>query len=188
MDYLKRIKELNKNFEIVVQECPEITYIGNPILRTKTQEVSVEEGSKISKKLKDVLVRYRDITGYGRGLAAPQIGELKSVFVTYVDDVFKTYINPKIVSSSDEVNYYRESCLSCGYISVDVERSREVEIEYTDEKGGNLKDKVDSFVARLIQHEYDHLEGIVNIDKAEHASIDIMFGDPLQEKIRDRKD
>lgn len=186
MDYTKRIGELNKKLETVIQECPEVTYVGNPILRTRAEEVSLEEGLEISKKLQDVLLRYRKITGYGRGLAAPQIGKAKSVFVTYVDDVFKTYINPKIICTSEKVNYYRETCLSCGYLSVDVERPDKVEIKYTDENGENCKDKENSFIARLIQHEYDHLEGVVNIDKAEPKSIEIMFDDPLQEKIRDK--
>jgi peptide deformylase len=181
----QKIIELSDTFKRVLDECPEVVYIGNKILRKKTEEVSLEDGLKIGGMLKDVLTRHRNITGYGRGLAAPQIGKNKSVFVTFVDDIFKIYINPKIVSSSKNLNLYRESCLSCGYLSVDVKRPSAVTIEYLSESGDIKTEEAKSFLARLLQHEYDHLEGIVNVDKAEAASIEFMTNDPLQEKLRE---
>ena len=179
-----RIKELNQTLGLVLGECPELTYIGNPILRKPTEEVSSEEARIISEKLQVTLKKYRDISGLGRGLAAPQIGESKSVFVTYVGDAFKTYGNPKITKISLETNMYRESCLSCGFLSVDIRRPASVTIEYTNEDGEIICEDLTSFSARLVQHEYDHLLGIVNIDKAEPGSIDFMLNDPLKEEIR----
>lgn len=181
------IKKLADNFKKILEECPEVVYIGDKILREKTQEVSLKEGISIGNKLKSVLEKYRSIVGYGRGLAAPQIGENKSVFVTFVNNNFVTYINPKIIKTSDTLNLYREACISCGFVSVDVKRPASVTIEYLSERGEKKIEEVDSFLARLLQHEYDHLEGIVNIDKAEPASIEFMVNDPLQEKIREYK-
>ncbi len=100
MNQNQKILELNDTFKKVLEVCPEIVYMGDDVLRKKTDVVSLEEGLQISEKLISVLKRYRDITGFGRGLAAPQIGESKSVFVTYVGDQFKTYINPRITKTS----------------------------------------------------------------------------------------
>ncbi|MFZ2038684.1 MAG: peptide deformylase [Minisyncoccia bacterium] len=187
MNYTKRVKELNQTFKEILDKCPELTFIGNPILRQRTDDVILEEGIKIASKLKKTLETYRDITGFGRGLAAPQIGESKSVFVTYVGEKFNTYINPRIIGNSSKLNYYRENCLSCGFVSVDVRRPISIIIEYTNEEGKLQKENLDSFSARLIQHEYDHLIGIVNVDKAEQNSIDFMINDPLKEILRDDK-
>ncbi|MFA5987297.1 MAG: peptide deformylase [Candidatus Paceibacterota bacterium] len=187
MDYTKRVKELNNVFGKLLDECPELVFIGDPILRQKTSDVSLEEGLATGDKLKVTLKKYRMVAGFGRGLAAPQTGESKSVFVTFIDDKFKTYINPKIVEKSFEQNFYRESCLSCGFLSVDVKRSVSITLEYTDEQGDKRKERLDDFLARLIQHECDHLFGLVNIDRAEPGSIEFMLNDPLKEKIRDIK-
>jgi len=181
----EKILELNDKFELVLKECPEIVFIGDKVLRQKTDEVSVSEGAEIGKRLQSVLAKYRKITGLGRGLAAPQIGENKSVFITYVDNQFKTYINPKIIQKSSDCNLYKEACISCGFIWCDVKRARSVKLEYQDEKGDKKTEELDSFCARLIQHEYDHLQGVVNIDVALPKSIEFMLSDPLKEQLRD---
>lgn len=186
MNHNHRIKELNETFKQILEQCPELTFVGDSVLREPTVQVSLEDGLQIAEKLKATLLTYRSIAGFGRGLAAPQIGESKSVFVTYAGDVFKTYINPKVIQFSNEQNFYRESCLSCGYLSVDVKRPSSLTIEYMDEEGNMHQDVLNSFSARLVQHEYDHLLGIVNIDKAEPSSITFMINDPLQEKIREQ--
>ena len=180
-----KLKKLSDTFGKILKEIPEFTYIGNIILRQKTAEVDLQEGINIGNRLKTILEKYRKIAGFGRGLAAPQIGENKSVFVTFVDNKFKTYINPKIINQSEKFNLYRESCLSCGFLSVDVKRPESITIEYTNENGESKKEEADSFLARLLQHEHDHLKGIVNIDKAESASIEFIINDPLKEQLRE---
>jgi len=180
-----KLKKLSDTFGKILKEIPEFTYIGNMILRQKTAKVDLQEGISIGSRLKITLEKYRNIAGFGRGLAAPQIGENKSVFVTFIDDKFKTYINPKIMNPSEKSNLYRETCLSCGFLSIDVKRPESVTIEYLNENGENIREEVGSFIARLLQHEYDHLKGIVNIDKAEPASIEFMINDPLKEQLRE---
>jgi peptide deformylase len=67
----------------------------------------------------------------------------------------------------------------------DVKRSRSIKLEYIDEYGNfNVKES-DGFMARLLQHEYDHLEGVLNIDIAEPGTIEVMNSDPFLEKLRD---
>lgn len=97
---LERLKEKVRGFSSVLDKFPEVRYAGDPVLREVAQEVSVEDGVEIGKRLGDVLMRYRKEVGYGRGFAAPQIGENKAVFVTFVDDKLTTFINPLIVERS----------------------------------------------------------------------------------------
>ena len=185
MSDIPRIKNLNENFQKILDECPALTFIGNKVLREKTNEVSLNEGLSIAENLKNVLLKYRSIAGYGRGLAAPQIGENKSVFVTYTDNQFQVYINSKITKKSEDFNFYREGCLSCGYIWADVKRSKAITLEYLNENGEIKSINADGFLARLLQHEYDHIEGVMNIDIADQGSIEFMIDDPLKEQLRD---
>ncbi|MCD4756304.1 peptide deformylase [bacterium] len=72
---MKDIKTVCGNFYEIIGKFPEVRYVGDPILRQETEDVSLEEGYKIGKRLGEVLMRYRGEVGYGRGFAAPQIGE-----------------------------------------------------------------------------------------------------------------
>lgn len=171
----------------LLKEIPEITYLGDPILRTPTKETSVEEGKKIGERLGKVLVKLRKLAGYGRGLAAPQIGIGKSVFVTYLDDNVQIYINPKITERSKKTNFYKELCLSSGIMAADIERSESITMTWTDENGKKQEKEFDGFMARLLQHEEAHLRGIPNLDEACSRTVEIYTGDPLKEKIRETR-
>lgn len=174
-----------KNLEQVKAICPEIVYDGHPVLRQKAEHVEFQQGVAIGMFLIDVLKKHREATGVGRGLAAPQIGENKAVFVTFVEDNFQIYINPRILRKSPEQNLYKEGCLSCAPLWGDVKRSRAISLEYVDEYGNfNIKE-YDGFMARLLQHEYDHLEGVLNVDVAEPGTVEVMNSDPFLEKLRD---
>lgn len=163
----------------------EIVKVDNPVLREKTIDADFQQGVAIAHFLIKVLKEYREKTGRGRGLAAPQIGENKSVFVTFVDDKFEIYINPKIIQKSQKQNLYKEACLSCAPLWGDVKRSRSITMEYVDEYGNFNLREYDGFMARLLQHEYDHLEGVLNIDIAEAGTVEVMNSDPFLEKLRD---
>lgn len=180
----KEIEELVSKFEKVLQDFPEVRYAGDPVLRKEAQEVSVEDGVLIGKKLGEVLVKYRKAVGYGRGFAAPQIGENKAVFVTFVNDELQTFINPMIVEKSETTNFYRELCLSSGVMSADVERPEWIVMEWTDENGEKRKEKFDGFLARLYQHEEAHLRGSINLDEAVKGGIEFATFDPLKEQLR----
>src|SRR3990167_3879723 len=104
------------NFQRISYEFPQFRYAGDPILRQKTEEASLSEGIEIGKSLGEVLVKYRQLVGYGRGLAAPQIGLSKSVFVTFLDGEVQVYINPRLTALSEKQSFYRELCLSSGII------------------------------------------------------------------------
>lgn len=176
--------DLNRTMRRVIEVCPELVFLGNTTLRTATVSANIPEAIKISDQLQRALRVIREITGYGRGLAAPQIGINKSVFVTYTDN-FKTYINPVILERSEDCNYYKEGCLSSGGLWADIKRPASIKIKYTDTEGNEVTESADGMLARLLQHEVDHLDGILNIDIAEPGTIEYMLSDPLEEKIRD---
>lgn len=181
---LEVLKSSIKRFEKVLDKFPEVKYAGDHILRRTTEVIKVEEGLRIGERLGDILLRYRKEVGYGRGFAAPQIGESKSVFVTFVEDTLKIFINPVIVQSSFETNFYRELCLSSGIMSADVERAEWIIMEWTDEQGERMKEKFDGFLARLYQHEEAHLRGRLNLDDASKGGIEFALFDPLKERLR----
>ncbi len=183
---LSKLANEVKKFQTILRQFPTVRYAGDPILRQPTQAVSVTEGARLGHKLGDVLQRYRQITGYGRGLAAPQIGASKAVFVTFVDDQIQIFLNPKIIRRSKRTNFYRELCLSSGIMSADVERSEWIIMAWTDEQGQKQQQRFDGFLARLYQHEEAHLRGQLNIDEAVAGGIEFALFDPLQEKLRDR--
>lgn len=147
---------------------------GSSVLRTVTEDIDT---SKISKKeLKD-LVDSLYVTLYnkkGIGLAAPQIGVSLSVFVVDTEDVEtdypelkdfrQVYINPFITEYSKEKCIYGEGCLSIPGVYEDVERSERIVMEYLDENLKPKKDEFTGFLSRIIQHEYDHLDGVLFTD------------------------
>jgi len=173
-----------KLFLKVAEKFPDFRYLGDPVLRKKTKSAAIKEGKEIGQKLGSTLIAYRKIAGIGRGLAAPQIGIQKSVFVTYLNDKIQIFINPKIISKSKKLNYYKELCLSCGNLWGDVVRPDIIVMEWKDSAGKLNSREFTGFEARLVQHEYDHLLGIPNLDKVVSKTIEFVTSDPLQEKLR----
>ena len=181
------IKQKVKIFETILDKVPEIRYAGDLVLRQTTSPATLEEGLEIGKRMESVLLKYREITGLGRGLAAPQIGKSKSVFITYLDNQFEVFINPKILEKSNKTNFYKELCMSAGIIATDVERPDWIVMEWMDKKGTTKSEKFDGFKARLYQHEEAHLRGRLNLDDAVSGGIEFVTFDPLKEKLRDTK-
>ena len=106
----------------------------------------------------------------GVGLAAPQVGKNIRLAVISKDadkslDEHLALINPKIFSASREMVEESESCLSIPGVEVKVARHRKIKIRYTDINGQEQKIKVTNFFARVLQHEIDHLDGILILDR-----------------------
>lgn len=102
----------------------------------------------------------------GVGLAATQLGVLKRVVVYDVDDGLVVLCNPSIVSRSDETELDDEGCLSLPGITVPVERACHVVCEAVDLHGAALRVEGEGLLARVLQHEADHLDGVLIIDRA----------------------
>ncbi len=111
----------------------------------------------------------------GIGLAAPQIGRAIRLFIIdlapfkdeqpEIADFKKVFINAKIIDSSEETSEYNEGCLSIPGINENVERPETITIKYQDLEFNEYTETYSGFQARVIQHEYDHIEGILFTDK-----------------------
>ncbi|MGI4788756.1 MAG: peptide deformylase [Janthinobacterium lividum] len=114
----------------------------------------------------------------GVGLAAPQLGILQRIFVYDSGDGFQAIINPKILGRKGE-QIGVEGCLSIPGLQGDVARAEEVVVKGTDQYGKPIRIRGDGLTARVIQHENDHLDGILFIDHADPASLHYVTSDEL---------
>lgn len=145
-----------------------ITVCGDKILRKKVAKVSKVD-NKIIKLIADMFETMHNANGIG--LAANQVGANKQIFVVdismvegYEDSKPITFINPKIVSRSEETSVYEEGCLSIPDQREDVIRPKQITIEFQDLDLNKQSIETDDLLARVIQHEYDHLQGILFTD------------------------
>jgi peptide deformylase len=141
----------------------EIIKYGNEILNKKAEPVR-EFGADLSvfvDELYEAMAR-----GHGVGLAAPQVDKLSRLFVTGVEgDKLRVFINPEIVATSLEEADYEEGCLSLPGLYTHVIRPATVKIQAYNERGRPFTFEADGFLARVILHENDHLNGILFIDR-----------------------
>jgi len=141
----------------------EIIKYPSKILDKKTKKVKNALDAEIKNLIKG-MKEIMEIAG-GAGLAAPQIGEsLRICTIQYGGEVF-AMINPKITSYSREKEIGEEGCLSFPGQFFPVKRSSKIKVRYLDEEGKELKKKVEGLLARIMQHEIDHLDGIVFIKR-----------------------
>ena len=104
--------------------------------------------------------------GKGVGLAGPQVGLLERIFVVHVEgDEPRVFINPSILETSAETSKHEEGCLSVPGVWADVIRPEKVKVQAWNEKGRPFTIEVNGLLARVILHEYDHLEGVLFIDR-----------------------
>lgn len=139
-----------------------ITY-PNEILKKKTKLIE-----EINKEIKELAQEMRKIMikNKGVGLAANQIGKDISIFVAYDNKKFYTFINPKIVKLIGEETIVEEGCLSIPNVWGEIKRYPEVILEYQNLWGKKKKLRAKGLLAQIIQHEVDHLNGVLFIDKA----------------------
>jgi len=139
-----------------------IVIYGDDTLRNKVVEpiTDLEEAKEIAKDLHDTLA-----TTTGCGLACPQIGMAKNAFLVKYQTVDKVFFNVEILSHGEEMVSENEGCLSIPDIREAVQRPNSIVVKYQDESLEEYVEEFSGFVARIIQHEYDHLCGEMFIDK-----------------------
>jgi peptide deformylase len=136
---------------------------GDKTLRQKAGPVR-----DINDKIRETVTEMRRLMekDKGVGLAAPQVGLLQRIFVTHAEgDQFRVFINPAIIWTSQEQAKYEEGCLSLPGLWAEVIRPQSIRIQAWNEKGRAFTLEVSGILARVIQHEYDHLEGVLFIDR-----------------------
>ena len=140
----------------------QIITLGDELLRKKAEKIKEinEEIANTAGQMAEILTRDK-----GVGLAGPQIGFMKRIFVTHVErDDTRVFINPSILETSHERTKYEEGCLSIPGIFANVIRSESIKIQARNEKGRPFTLETSGLLARVIQHEYDHLEGVLFLD------------------------
>lgn len=139
-----------------------IRTFGDPVLRQKAPETTTI-GDLHRALARDMIDTMREAPGVG--LAGPQIGVLERIFVWEVEDQHGAVINPQIVERSSETVTEEEGCLSLPGLYYPVERSSHVVVEGRDENDAPVRLEADGLLARVCQHEIDHLDGILFIDR-----------------------
>jgi peptide deformylase len=148
-----------------------ILQLGDPVLREKSLPVKDPAAKPIralAEDLADTLAHWRSTTGYGRGIAAPQLGVLERVIFLKLPGVEPwPLINPEIIAWSEEKIIVWDACLSFLSIFMQVERRREITVRYQNLQGETLEFNAgdDRNLSELLQHEIDHLDGILAIDR-----------------------
>ncbi len=159
-----------------------IYMLGQETLRTPANRI-VKVDDSIRKLAKDMLITMYSAKGIG--LAAPQVGVQKRILV--IDLNFEdpesppnVFINPEIISSSASVDTYEEGCLSIPGVYLNVVRPSSIKLSYRDEMGRPKKMNAEGLMARCIQHEIDHLNGVLFVDK-------VTDQDELKKQLKENK-
>lgn len=146
---------------------------GSEILRERAQEADLEKKEELSALVADMEETLKSADGCG--LAAPQVGVPLRVLIVdgtvvadvyeYLKDFRRTMINPVVIEESGETCDYSEGCLSVPGIYADVRRPSKIKVEYYDGNFRKVTEELDRFACRMVQHELDHLDGKVFVDR-----------------------
>ena len=145
----------------------DIRVIGDPVLREHALEVTVFDRGlrKLAKRMIRIM---HDAPGVG--LAAPQLGVLQRLLVYNVDDDPKVLVNPRLDEFSAEIEETDEGCLSVPGVTMPVSRPVSLRVRAVDADGEPLDFHADGLEARVIQHEYDHLDGVLIVDRTSRSA------------------
>ena len=146
----------------------QIVRYGDPILRAKAAEVG-EFSDDLRTLIERMYVTLADAHGYG--LAGPQVAVSKRLFVYDIGEGQHALINPRITRASGE-EWGVEGCLSIPGLQGEVPRATRITITGVDENGKHVKMKAEGLLARVFQHETDHLDGTMFIDKADPETLE----------------
>jgi len=150
----------------------EIIKYPNPVLKKKCQEIKevTEEIRNLGQAMIESMTESQ-----GLGIAAPQVGELKRIIAVHLvkersseeksKELPQVFINPKIIKKSKKTVIDEEGCLSFPGLFLKIKRAEEVEVEALDKEGEKVQIKAEGLPARIFQHEIDHLDGVLFIDK-----------------------
>lgn len=153
----------------------QVSQLGNPILRQQAQPIEDIGDRRLQKLIDNLMATVAKENGVG--IAAPQVAESYRLFIVASRPNLRyphapkmeptAIINPRIIAHSSEVVKDWEGCLSIPGIRGLVPRYQAIEVEHTSRDGKLHRQELTDFVARIFQHEYDHLDGIVFLDRVE---------------------
>ncbi len=140
---------------------------GDPVLKTRAAPVETFDES-LARLAEEMLATMREREGVG--LAANQVGRLKRILVAAVEDQEYVLVNPTIVETASTTEKDLEGCLSIPGIQVEVERPTAVTVSGQDASGAPLHLEASGLLARVLQHEVDHLDGVLILDRTDRQS------------------
>ena len=142
----------------------QIRQYGDPVLRMRAAEVESfdDELARVTERMKALM---HDADGVG--LAATQVGILRRFFVATLDGEDRVLVNPVVTPVGDDTDLDQEGCLSLGPLRLPVERAARVKLEARDETGEQVSLELEGTDARVVQHELDHLDGTLIIDRTD---------------------
>ena len=143
----------------------QIRQYGDPALRLKANEVN-DFDDDLRRLVERMIALMHDAQGVG--LAATQVGVLRRLFVYEADgEGPRALVNPVVAERGEETLSDDEGCLSLQGVRVPVERATRLVLEGKDENGGDVRVELDEYAARIVQHELDHLDGVLIIDRTD---------------------
>ena len=145
----------------------EVKTFGDPVLKTRATRVK-EFDEALLRLTEEMLVTMRERDGVG--LAANQVGRLRRVLVAGIEDDEYVLVNPVIEARSEETEVMPEGCLSIPGIQVDVERPVAVTVSGQDASGDEVRFEAEGLLARVFQHEIDHLDGVLILDRTDRET------------------
>lgn len=151
-----------------MKSLADLVLLGDVRLYENCEPVQKEELHQVEEWVNDldnVMKDIREKYGFGRGIAAPQIGIMKRLFYINIDKPL-IFINPEIIKKSEEMFDLWDDCMSFPNLLVHVERHREIVVGYRNEKWDYCEIAASGDLSELLQHEYDHLNGVLCIDRA----------------------
>ncbi|MBD2139161.1 peptide deformylase [Anabaena sp. FACHB-1237] len=174
-----------------MSETMTIIKLGNPVLRQESQVIENIKDEKMQLLIDELLTTV--ITANGVGIAAPQIAQSYRLFIVasrpnarypHAPEMQPTaMINPRIIAHSEEIVKDWEGCLSVPGIRGLVPRYQSITVEYSDRFGNLQQQELTGFVARIFQHEYDHLDGLVFLDRVENTQ-DLISEEEYQKIVK----
>ena len=175
-----KIHEIHVNRQIFygnTMSVRQIEIYGSPILRQKAKPVA-EFGPELKQIIQDMLDTV--VVEDGAGLAAPQVGESQRVIVIYLrpedrDPLMIPMVNPEILENGGE-SEFEEGCLSVPDIRENVTRPEWIRLRYQDVSGQSQEMRADGIMARVVQHEVDHLDGVLFVDRIGVARRSLISG------------
>lgn len=145
----------------------EIRTFGDPVLKSAAPPVENFDKS-LSRLAEDMLAAMRERDGVG--LAATQVGRLKRIFVASLEEEEYIIVNPVIEDRTQQTETDHEGCLSLPGVQVEVERAYGITVAGSDTDGNPVSMEATGLLARIIQHEIDHLDGITILDRTDRES------------------
>ena len=145
----------------------QVRQYGDPVLRMRADDVETfdEELARIAGRMVELM---HDADGVG--LAATQIGIVRRFFVCTLDGEDRVLVNPVVTPVGDDTEVDEEGCLSLGPVRVPIERAVRVDVEARDATGEPVSLSLEGMDARVVQHELDHLDGVLLLDRADAES------------------